>query len=370
MSWRSVGNGSRTGLAVAATLLLAGSVLRGDDEQARAEFALGQERLNAGEAAAAGRHFERANFQAEDPVLKTNALQAAAKAFRQVDDPIREAAALRELTTNFAGHADYVPAMQRQYQLATNDYQRATRQAGSWFPWHGQASDRAIEAYESLLGQAQFAEFSPELRVRLGRLYLEKNRIADALQQWRDVIRMHQGSSEERYAWFELANALVQLARNGDGDGTYGAEAQAAMRTILEKYPDDQDTPWAREQIRVADTFAAQRLFELAQFYRGNGNQEASIRYLHELLATYPKSPVATSGEKLLTEIDLDYQAPATPVPGRQEVVRYPRGQLPEELDSVLVPVGESDGKWLLPVEDLGLASWRRPNPDPAVRSE
>jgi hypothetical protein len=157
---------------------------------------------------------------------------------------------------------------------------------------------------------------------------------------------------------------LVQLAKNGDGDGTYGHEAQVAMRTVIEKYPDDQDTVWAREKIRTADTFAAQRLYDLGRFYHGNGNDEAAVRYLHEVLATYPKSPVATESEKLLADIDREYTPPSTPVAGRNEVVRYPVGKLPEEPEEVLVPVGESDGKWMLPVEDLNIDSWRRPNPD------
>jgi outer membrane assembly lipoprotein YfiO len=352
---------------MAAAWLLACAVpcLHANNTQANAEFLLGQEQLRAGNSAAAGQHFDRANFYADDPVLKANALKAAADAFQKAGDPIREAAALRQLTSDFAGHADYVPAMRRQYELASRDYQRSLRLGGAWFPWQGQAADRAIEAYESLLAQAQFAEFTPELRVRLGRMYLEKSRISEALQQWRDVTRLYPGSPEERYAWFELANALVQLAENGDGDGTYGREAQETMHRVIEKYPDDPDTVWAREKIRVADTFAAQRLYDLGRFYHGSGNDEAAIRYLHELLAAYPKSPVATEAEKLLTDIDLAYTPPATPVAGRNEVVRYPVGKLPEEPEEVLVPVGKSDGKWLLPVEDLDIKSWRRPNPDP-----
>jgi tetratricopeptide (TPR) repeat protein len=351
---------------VAAWLLL--GVLPGlvaADALARAEFSLGHEQLQAGDAAAAGRHFDRAKFLADDPVLKANALKAAAAAFRQAGDPIREAAALRELTANFAGHADYVPAMRRQYELASRDYRIAVHRGGSWFPWHGQAADRAIEAYESILGQAQFAEFTPELRVRLGRLYLEKNRIPEALRQWRDVTRLYPGGPEERLAWFELANALLQLAERGDGDGVYGREAQEVMHAIVEKYPDDPDTVWAREKIRNADTFAARRLYDLARFYRGTGNDEASVRYLHELLSMYPQSPVASEAEVLLGKVDASYVPPARPVAGRHHRVSFPMGKLPEEPVQVLVPAGES-GKWLLPVEELGIEDWRRPV-DPAT---
>jgi len=364
-----IGRGGSCRLALA--LLLAGLAwsLLASDEQARAEFALGQERLQAGDPEAAGGHFEKANFYADDPVLKANALKAAAAAFVQCRDPIREASALRELTANFPGQADYAAALQRQYDLASADYRQAQRQAGSWFPWHGQAADRAIAAYESLLEQAQFADFTPDLRVRLGRLYLQKNRVPEALQQWRETIRQHPGGPAERHARFELANALLQLAANGDGDGAYGREAQEGLRQILELYPDDPDTAWARDHIRQADTFAAQRLYHLAEFYRHRGNHEAAIRYLHELLAAYPKSPVAGEGEILLAELDADYRPPAKPVPGRNEPVRYPRGKLPEAVDKVLVPDGQ-DGRWLLPVEDLGTADWKYPDPDGEQEAE
>lgn len=358
--------------AAALAGLLGGAVPRlcAGNNEARAEFSLGLEQLQAGRPAAAGRHFNRAQVQADDPVLKANALTAAADAFRRAGDPIQEAAALRELTASFAAHADYPAAMRRQYELATRDYWLAVRHGGTWFPWHGQAADRAIAAFESLRQQAPFADFTPELQVRLGRMYLEKNRVEEALRQWRDVIRLHAGAPEERYAWFELANALLQLAANGDGDGAYGREAREVIRTVLEKYPDDPEAPWAREKTRAADTFAARRLYDLADFYRGAGNQEAASRYLHELLATYPKSPVATDAERMLANLDAKYTPPARPDPERHQVVRYPHGKMAEEPVKIIVPAG-TDGKWLLPVEDLGVESsetWRKPKTDQELR--
>jgi len=364
MAWRKR-DGILGRLLAAALFLGVLCAVHADNRQAADEFARGHEKLRAGDPAAAGRHFERAKFFASDRVLEANALMAAAAAFRRASDPIREAAALRELTASFAGHADYVPAMRRQYGLASHDYRIAVHRGGSWFPWHGQAADRAIEAYESLLAQAQFAEFTPELRVRLGRLYLEKNRIPEALRQWRDVTRLYAGGPQERHAWFELANALLQLAERGDGDGAYGREAQEALRMVIEKYPDDPETQWAREKVRNADTFAAQRLYDLARFYRGTGNETASVRYLHELLSMYPRSPVAGEAETLLAEVDAAYVPPARPIEGRHHLVPFPMGKLPEEPTKILVPAGQSD-KWLLPVEDLGMETWRRPV-DPAA---
>jgi len=242
--------------------------------------------------------------------------------------------------------------IKREYDLGSYFYKQVRITELDILPFHGDNINQAVEIYESVLAHAPFAKFAAELKYRLGRLYIWQNKIDEALRQFRSITREHSGCREEKYAYFELANALIQLAEHGDGDGSYGRQAEETLRIIVNKYPDDPEIDWAREQLKVASTYAAERLYKLGAFYHSRDNDQTAARYLHELLARYPETEPATDAEELLAEIDDTY---TQPVPDPEHVVRFKVRELTDEPEEVMIPPQASGGKWLLPIEDLKL---------------
>ncbi|MCK5844136.1 MAG: tetratricopeptide repeat protein, partial [Victivallales bacterium] len=235
-----------------------------------------------------------------------------------------------------------------------NEFLRGHRDTTlAWLPWIKERN-RAMTIYETILKQVPFAKFAPMLKLRLGRMYIEAGEYKKSLKVLRELIRKHPKTEAAKYARFELANALVQLAgKAGDGDGAYAREAEDTLKESLKLYPDDPETQWLNESKSDTDAVRAERLYKLAEFYESRDNEEAAIRYFHDLISRFPDSPYSKLAEKHLVNLDDKYKP--RKIKKKKAKNPYPSVPIPEERGVVLVAPEASGGKWMLPIEDWDL---------------
>ena len=321
------------------------------DEEAESEMLKGKQSLVKHKNWAAGDYFMAAKLYADSPDLKRQALEAAADAYGKADQKYRQYSCLKELSEAFPGQIDFPANVKKQFEIGTA-FARGHRDVVlSWLPWI-KNENKSVEIYENVLKLAPFADFAPSLKLNLGKVYLETEQIPKALNTFRDVIRQHPGSPEDKYARFELANALVHLStRGGDGDGVYALEAEEVLRQTLEKYPSDPETKWIRQSIQENEDIRAKRLYEIAEFYLSRKNPETAKRYFHDLMARYPASTQSKSAIEHLKKLEEDYEPPTEEM--KRATIEYPIVQLPPEPRIILIAPQASGGKWLLPIEDL-----------------
>jgi outer membrane assembly lipoprotein YfiO len=227
-------------------------------------------------------------------------------------------------------------------------------------PWI-KDDDRTLEVYEAVKKNAPFAKFASQLKFRLGIMYIEAGKIDEALAAFEEISENHKGSQEEKFAIFELASIYLQKASRGDGDGAWGRKARVTLRKIIEKYPDDKEVKWARQELKTADTLNAKRAFAIADFYRQRDNNEAAARYLNDLITEYPKTEIAAKADAMLLEMGRVYKEP----PIKPEHLEYAAKEyhalpMPMEKEKIIEVPENSDGKWLLPIEDLELEKQKK----------
>jgi hypothetical protein len=152
-----------------------------------------------------------------------------------------------------------------------------------------------------------------------------------------------------------LSNALFQLSQKGDGDGKYNREAVTVLNTFLAKYPNAPECDWVRKCLLKTKDINAQRLYGIASFYHRFGRNEPAERYLSDVMKQYPDSLAADRSEELLTKIDKTY----VPEGFRPEIEsreqKYREIPLPPEASDTITVPENSNGKWLLPIKDLGI---------------
>ncbi|HCE44700.1 MAG TPA: hypothetical protein DET40_14255 [Lentisphaeria bacterium] len=340
-------------LFIVLALSVYGQILPAKDAESRASYEQGVTKEKAGDYKGAAEEFLAAEHWADDPVLKVNAIKRAADCYDKADLMFKEFECLESLLNAFPSSIDYPGTVQREYEIATKFYQGRRDPALSWMPWI-KDKDRSMEAMEAVLKHAPFAKFAPEMRLRLGKIYIEENKIEQALKTFRDIIKMYPRSDEAKYAEFELANILIQKARRGDGDGTYVRQAQDTLRKIIEKYPKDPEVGWAKETLGEADSIAAKRLYGLAAFYHRRDRDDSAQRYLNDIITTYPENKVSDDAEEMLEKLNQEYKPSGAERKGNY-VVEYKVGKMPLEDDNILIVPENSNGKWMLPIEDLGL---------------
>ena len=332
--------------------------VQADDDEARKKMVEAQAEMNDEDYRSAADAYLGADLLADSPDIKLEALQKAAVAFDKADLQYKRFKCLKKIIAGFADRVDFAKIVETEYEIA-NKFQQGHRDVSlSWLPWVT-GPDKSVEIYETILKQAPFAKFAPELRLKLGRMQLEKGENKKALATFRELIKRHPKSKEAKYARFELANALKQMAgRAGDGDLHYASEADAVLKEIHKLYPKDPETPWINESLTETEALKAKRLYEWGVFYQSRENPEAATRYFNDLLARYPSCAQCADAKKRLADLDPEFKVPPPPQKNKQ-TDPYPIKPMVYEKEVILVAPEASGGKWMLPIPDLDLNSKR-----------
>lgn len=337
-------------LLTAALFLFAGPPLSADDSAAADEFRKGAEKESAGKFIAAAETFEEAQVQADDPVLKANALMNAARCYRKAELYGKEFDILQSLVKGHISRINFTAVVQRQYEIANLFFKGHRDYFVSWLPFI-KKDDRTAELFEKVLENAPCAEPAPEIRLGLGRIYLDDQKPDLAAETFRKILQLHPDTKEAKYAALELANLFVQRSEFGDGDGRFAKEAVAAMDGFLEKYPDDPEKKWIEDARKKVQSHTAKRYCKLGDFYRRSGKIETAERYYALVLTDYPDTPEAQEAEKQLSKLDSNFVSSRKVV--TQEQRAFIEKTLPKEPDHIIIHPDESNGRFLLPVRNL-----------------
>jgi len=238
----------------------------------------------------------------------------------------------------------------------------------------------AIEVYELILKKAPAGKKAPADALRLGQLQAETKQSELAVLTYRDLIKRHPLSEQAATARVEIAELLLELSQEGDGDGRLVRQARRELETVLAKAPKDERREEAEALLSKADERQADALCGLGEFYLRDSHQRLSAarRYLHDVVREYPSTKSATMAKALLQQVAILQEAEpakpapaatpapvpepspgvAPPKPAEKTVVRPPAKEMtPDKLrkrspDKPL-RAQEGAGKWLLPLEDF-----------------
>ena len=343
---------SKIYIIVIVFLTLIANLLRATDEEAQTELDKADAALEQKSYKKAGDYYLAAKLYADSPNIKLESLKKAAFAYDKANQKYKEYICLKELIIGFSDQINFEAVVKKEFSIG-NEFARGHRDIKlSWLPWI-KGKNKSVEIYETVLKQAPFASFASSLKLRLGRMYLQKGKNVKALDMFRKIIKEHPDTDNAKFARFELANALVQFAaRGGDGDGAYAREAEEVLKETFKEYRNSPETKWIKQALKDTNEVRAKRLYTIASFYQSRKNEEAALRYYNDLLSRYPSSSYAKYAKKYLKKNDLTFNPPPFV---EKEKIEYPITEFKPEPKVILVAPQASGGKWLLPVEDLDL---------------
>ena len=309
---------------------------------------------------AAGRYMD-ARLMADSPVLKGNALIAAARAYRKAGLYGDEFDCLQKLIKEHLAGIDFAQVVDREYKIGDEFFKGHRDVAVSWLPFI-KKGDRTMEIYEAALKNAPCSAQAGESRLRLARMYIDEQKPDDAIRHLNETAKLYPGSESAQYASLELSSLLLQMAERGDGDNSYSRQAIEAFDNYLKTYPDSPEVPWVKKAREKVLNLMAKRIHAVGAYYHRTGQDEIAERYLADVVKNYSNTEQANKSEDLLARIDKDYEIP----PNRDKrftpyKVQYRREATPEDAAPIMVVPENSGNRWLLPVRDLKKSIVREP---------
>ncbi len=348
--------GLKNGITILSVLLLSLSV-HGNQQEASEEYSKGLKAYKSRNYLDAAKNFMAARLLADERAMKVKALKKAAESYGKAGFLKKEFLCIESLLKGYPSQINYKQLVDREYIIGNKFFAGHRDPAYAplrWVPWLT-GNDQSTLIYAEALKHAPFSSYAPQARLRLARLYINNGKSLNAIKQLRTLTKKYPDSEAKKYGYLELANALMHLARYGDGDGRYNREANEVMNEYLRKYPKSKEAEWVKKRILESKDINAKRLYNLAQYYNRIGNKKPAERYLNKVLREYPDSIPVDESEALLSKIDNNF----VPLKFRPEIQNrhqeYTEEPLPNEAEPIIMTPEGSNGRWLLPIRDLGI---------------
>ena len=316
-----------------------------------------------------GKKFAEAEKRADSNAIKANSLLGQVYAWRMCELYYREFKAIEKLLTKYPEYADFPQLVNREYEIA-EELAKGKREPAFWalrfIPWLTD-EDHAEEIFKRALERAPFSKFSAKAHLRLAYIYDKSGKVKESIAQLREIVRDYPASPQHQLAMLALAEGLLELSRRGDGDGSYIREAADVLARFNKLYPKAEEKEWAKRKLLEAKDIQAKRLYDMAEFYRKSGRQEAAERYLARIVSELPDSKYAEESETKLVELDNSYVPGDFPPDPESRLPKIKAYSLPQEARHILISPSSGTHHFLTPVYDLKRDATKE---DPAPASE
>jgi len=324
------------------------------DAEAFESYNDAEKEYNDGDYRDAAKGFGAAELFADNYDLKVKALKAKAISYKKADMKYQEFLALKRLTEEYPDQVFFRNAIRREYELGNDFYEGYREQPWSWVPWLVD-EDKCIEIYEAIYRQSPFADFIPEMMLKMGTRYIVTKKSDKALETYKKMIIQYKTSPLTRLAYLDSACVYLQLASSGDGDGSKLREARVNLKEYVDKYPNSPEINWAKNMLKMTYELESKRLYALAHYYYKKGNDSASKRYIQEILVNYPETETAAKADNLLNYIEMPlYPKERAPLP--EDPTKYTVSSMTPTDERIMVIPENSGNKWLNPLKETGKA--------------
>src|SRR5260370_13296667 len=165
--------------------------------------------------------------------------------------------------------------------------------------------------------------------------------LTQAVAEYQDFITFFPFLDEASYAQMQIGMAHYRRMEKSDRDRSEALEAEAALQTFLQKYPQTELTPRAEQRLRDVQEVLADGDFRIASFYYIRRMDKASAPRLLDLVNRYPLYSAADRANWILASIyeRNEHNDVATTYYTRL-VKEYPLSSLAAEAKAKLVKLG------------------------------
>ena len=283
------------------------------------------------------------------------------------DDELKDAfEVLRELVRDYRYEADYQKVLDLQTEISNERYSQSGE--SSFFG----TNSEAISFYQTLLEQAPYAPGAATAMLRIGMLQEQDDDDVAAALTYKRLVVDYSNTAEAGYARIYLAQQNKHNMRGIHGNLDLLLEAKTQLKLFMLGYKKHPLLGEAKKQYAELEEIEAERYYFLAEFYLDEVHyrKKTAKRYLYRILVDFPESKMAPKakarlaaleGEKIesaLPKKKADKALAARIVKQRESEVLAAHQPKAEDYDRSVrktLVTSQGSGKYLLPVEDLGL---------------
>lgn len=207
----------------------------------------------------------------------------------------------------------------------------------------------AEPTFRDIRREFPYSRFAALSELRIGDCQFKNESYPEAIQTYRQFVRIRPSHKEVPYARFRIAEAYYNQIPGGwfmtppshERDQSAARDALIQLRRFVVDYPDDQRVPDAKKLMERCMSLLAAHEYYVARFYLKRDAYRGVISRLTGLLTAYPGSEVEPKALLLLGEVYLETkEVDAARSTLSQLVERFPESSEAKKARGLLGDIG------------------------------
>ena len=143
------------------------------------------------------------------------------------------------------------------------------------------------------LGDTVENHYHPNVIMKRGEAYFEKEEYAEALVEYKHFMELHRNHVLAPYAAFRIGEIHFKMAKTIDRDPEPMQKAIAAFEQMRKEFSGSRYDSQAQQKLDECHDWMAQMHLFVGQFYFRRGSYLAATHRFQQILKDYPDKPVA-----------------------------------------------------------------------------
>lgn len=160
----------------------------------------------------------------------------------------------------------------------------------------------AAKKFEAIDRQHPYSEWARKALVMNAFASYRSGDYDGAVNSAKRYLSLYPGSEEAAYAQYIIGLAYYKQIPDVTRDQKEAARAAAAMREVMEKYPDSEYAEDARNKVRIARDQLAGKEMQVGRYYLERREYVAAINRFKNVVDVYPESRQVEEALARLTE--------------------------------------------------------------------
>jgi outer membrane protein assembly factor BamD len=147
---------------------------------------------------------------------------------------------------------------------------------------------KAIELFQEVIDNYPYSEYATLAELKIADIYFEQEKFDEAASYYQDFVELHPTHDQVPYALYRHGLCSFEQMSSADRDQTSTRDAMAHFQALIERYPDSEYTPDARDRLAETSDLLAQHDIEVGDFYLGRNECHSAARRYRRALSAYP----------------------------------------------------------------------------------
>ncbi len=199
------------------------------------------------------------------------------------------------------------------------------------------------------LGDTVDNHYHPNVIMKRGEAYFEKEEYAEALVEYKHFLDLHRNHVLAPYAAFRIGEIHFKMAKTIDRDPEPMQKAIAAFEQMRKEFAGSRYDSQAQQKLEECHDWIAQMHFFVGQFYFRRSSYLAATHRFQHILKHYPDKPIAAEALYFLAKA---YHEMGADDWARENLVvlaeKYPNSSTSESGKNLLEKIGGAQPSTLL----------------------